>query len=84
MQSQGIVAKNSVLKKATNVSLNVDLLKEAKQFGINLSATFNKSLEEAVRLKKQQQFIEENKVAIKSCNVFTEKAGLFSDEFGIL
>ncbi|MFO6300522.1 type II toxin-antitoxin system CcdA family antitoxin [Rahnella selenatireducens] len=71
-------------KKRTNVTLSADLLEQAKAFGINLSATFDKALGEAVKEKKRKLFLEENQQAMDSCNAFTEDAGLFSTGRGVL
>jgi len=71
-------------KKRTNVTLSADLLEQAKVFGINLSATFDKALGEAVKEKQRKLFLEENQQAMDSCNAFTEKAGLFSQGRGVL
>jgi len=74
----------SANKKRTNVTLSADLLEQAKAFGINLSATFDKALGEAVKEKQRKQFIEENQQAMDSCNAFTAEAGLFSKGRGVL
>ena len=71
-------------KKRTNVTLSADLLEQAKAFGINLSATFDKALGEAVKEKQRTRFLEENQQAMDSCNAFTEQAGLFSQGRGVL
>ena len=68
-------------KKATNLSLNSDLLKRSRALNINLSAT----LEQALKAKLAETEIEkwkcENKNAIKTYNEFVEEHGCFSDEF---
>ncbi len=66
-------------KKATNLSLNSDLLAQAKELKINLSATLEKSLAEEVRKRKAETWLNENKEAIEASNTFIEKNGLFSD-----
>ncbi len=66
-------------KKATNLSLNSDLLLEAKRLNINLSATMEKALSEEVRQLKEKAWLEENRQAMNSCNDLVEKNGLFSD-----
>lgn len=72
------------LKKRTNVTLSADLLEQARELGINLSATFDIALKEAVRDKQRKRFMEENQQAIDSCNAFTQEAGLFSQGRGVL
>ncbi len=66
-------------KKATNVSLNSDLLAQAKDLKINLSATLEKSLAEEVRKRKAEAWLTENREALEASNKFIEENGLFSD-----
>lgn len=75
---------SSAVKKRTNVTLNAELLQQAKALGINLSATFDQALKEAVRDQQRKKFMEENQQAMDSCNAFTEEAGLFSQGRGVL
>ena len=70
-------------KKAANLSINKDLLAEARDLKINLSATLEEALQEKVRDKRRKQWLEENKVAIKACNELAEKNGLFSDKYRV-
>jgi antitoxin CcdA len=69
-------------KKATNLSVNSDLLRQAKEYGINLSATFEKSLEEMVRKEKEKRWLEENKEAIEAYNERIKKHGTFGQRMG--
>jgi antitoxin CcdA len=71
----------SAKKNPTNLSLNSDLLAEAKRLHINLSATMEKALGEEVRQLKEMQWLEENRQAIESCNELVEKNGMFSDAY---
>ncbi|HFG1952045.1 TPA: type II toxin-antitoxin system CcdA family antitoxin, partial [Vibrio cholerae] len=66
-------------KKATNLSLNSELLAEAKRLNINLSATMEKALEKEVSSRLKAEWLEKNAEAIETCNELTEKHGLFSD-----
>ena len=47
-----------------------------RALGINLSATFEASLREAVRQQKAAQWLEENRAALHSSNEWIEKNGL--------
>jgi antitoxin CcdA len=69
-------------KKATNLSVNSDLLRQAKEYGINLSATFEKSLEEMVRKEKEKRWLEENKEAIEENNRRVAERGTFAQMIG--
>jgi len=73
----------SAKKKPANLSLNSDLLAEAKRLHINLSATMEKALSEEVRQLKEKQWLEENKQAIESCNELVEANGMFSDAYRV-
>jgi len=66
-------------KKAVNLSVNSDLLIQAKQFNINLSATLEKALSEEVRKSKEEAWLEENKDSIEEYNQRIAKHGLFSE-----
>ncbi|EGR1837184.1 TPA: type II toxin-antitoxin system CcdA family antitoxin [Vibrio cholerae] len=70
-------------KKATNLSLNSELLAEAKRLNINLSATMEKALEKEVSSRLKAEWLEHNAEAIEACNELTEKHGLFSDSYRV-
>jgi len=66
-------------KKATNVSINSDLLEKARSLNINLSATLEQALAEQLRTEERAQWLRENADAIKAYNQFVESQGTFSD-----
>jgi antitoxin CcdA len=68
-------------KKACNVSVNQDLLRQAKALGINLSQTLEAELEVKVREAKAAAWAEENKAAIEARRLWVERNGLLSDHF---
>ena len=70
---------NAVIKKPTNLSLQADLLAEAKALDLNLSAELNKALAEIVRRKRAEQWLAENREAIDAYNRHIERDGLWSD-----
>jgi len=70
-------------KKPTNLSLNSDLLAEAKRLNMNLSATLEKALIEEVNERKGAKWIQDNASAIQACNELTENHGFFSDSFRV-
>ena len=51
-------------KKATNLSINADLLRKAKAMDINLSATLEQALLEALKKRLREQWLLENRTAI--------------------
>ncbi len=68
-------------KKATNLSLNSDLLKRSRDLNINLSATLEQALKAKLAETEAEKWKKENKNAIKAYNEFVEEHGCFSDEF---
>ena len=63
-------------KKPTNLSLNSKVLEMARELGMNVSATVDALLAEAVRERYWQRWNEENKEAIAHYNARIEKEGL--------
>lgn len=66
-------------KKPTNVSINSDLLMQARTLKINLSATLEQALAEQLGEQQRAQWLEENAAAIEAYNDHVEKQGTFSD-----
>ena len=67
-------------KRATNLSINSDLLEKAKSYKINLSKSFERYLNELVKEYEERQWKKENFEAIEEFNKRVEKRGVFSDE----
>jgi len=68
-------------KKATNLSVNSDLLKKARGLRINLSATLEQALALQVKSTAREAWLKENKKAIDALNDLVDKNGLFSDSY---
>lgn len=68
-------------KKATNLSINSDLLSKARKLNINLSATLEHALEKELRLAERDSWLNDNENAIRALNKLAEKNGLFSDAY---
>ncbi|MCB1849846.1 MAG: type II toxin-antitoxin system CcdA family antitoxin [Gammaproteobacteria bacterium] len=68
-------------KKATNLSINSDLLSKARKLNINLSATLEHALEAELRLAERDDWLKNNENAICELNELAEKKGLFSDAY---
>jgi antitoxin CcdA len=64
------------LRRATNVSLNEELLIEAKELRINVSRAAERGLAQAIIEKRAELWLSENKAAIESSNEYVEKHGL--------
>jgi len=67
-------------KKPTNVSINSDLLAQAKELKINLSATLENALADLVNSKQQELWKQKNKAAIEAYNQLIEENGVFGDD----
>jgi antitoxin CcdA len=66
-------------KKSTNLSINSDLLTQAKQNNINLSRALEQRLVEMLLEENRCKWREENKEAIEAYNRRIEVSGVFSD-----
>ena len=67
-------------KKATNLSINSDLLKKAKELHINISNSLEKTLIQLIKEKEIQNWEIQNKTSIKSYNERIAKHGCYSDD----
>ena len=66
-------------KVATNLSARADIVREATALGLNLSELFESAVAKAIRQKRQDLWLTENRDAIASYNARIERDGLFSD-----
>ena len=66
-------------KKATNLSVNSDLLNKAKALDINLSAALEQALAQLLKQRQQEQWLRENRAAIAAYNQEVEAHGAFGD-----
>ena len=78
MRMNGLPSKR---RKATNLSIDADLLEEARALGINLSRTLEERLVELVKAERIRRWQDENREAIEAMNRFTEEHGIFGEEF---
>lgn len=67
-------------KKPTNVTIDSDLLAQAKELKINISATLEIALIEQVRTRQRELWRHENLAAIQSYNQLVEEHGSLGDE----
>ncbi len=63
-------------KKATNITLSIDVLNEAKALGINLSQACDQFLRELVRQEQERRWQTENAEFIAAYNAGVERDGL--------
>jgi antitoxin CcdA len=69
----------SAPKKSANLSINADLLQQAKQLNINLSQALEQHLTEVVRQEQRRLWLAENQSALDAYNSRIESQGVFSD-----
>ena len=74
-----ITINQAAPKKSANLSINADLLQQAKQLNINLSQTLEHHLVEIIRQARRKQWLAENKDALDEYNRRIESCGTFSD-----
>ena len=67
-------------KRPTNLTVNSDLLDQAKTMKINISSILESALANIVKQKKREQWLEENRDSINTYNEAIKDVGLFSDE----
>lgn len=68
-------------KKATNLSVNSDLLQKARGLQVNLSATLEQALTDKLKAAEAEQWKKNNKVAVAAYNEFVAENGCLSDEY---
>jgi antitoxin CcdA len=73
--------KEKSLKKATNLTLNTEVLAEAKKLGINISKACDAFLELLVRQEKERLWKLENAKFISEYNQITDEEGLPLDKW---
>ena len=66
-------------RKATNLSINSDLLGIARELKLNLSRELERRLEEIVAERRSALWLAENREAIDAYNERVEQHGVFSD-----
>jgi antitoxin CcdA len=64
---------------ATNLTARTDLVRAAKELGLNLSEVFETAVIEAIERKRGEAWLAENAEAIASYNAKVERQGVFSD-----
>jgi antitoxin CcdA len=63
-------------RRATNITLDADLVAEARALNVNISRVAETGLTEAIRKEKERRWQEENAEAIESFNRYVEEHGL--------
>src|SRR5258705_10798449 len=67
----------STRKTPTNVSVRADLVRRAKELGLNLSGLLEAAIEHAIREAERADWLAKNQDGVRSFNVRVEKHGGF-------
>ena len=66
-------------KKPANLSVDAVLLEAAKSMKINLSQVFEAGLSAAIRQRRREEWLKNNRAALDAYNEHIEADGVFSD-----
>jgi antitoxin CcdA len=69
----------SAPKRPSNLSINSNLLTEARKYKINLSGLLEQALIQKLAEKKREEWLKENRQALETYNQRIEERGVFSD-----
>lgn len=69
-------AKPSGGRRATNVSLDPELLRQAKALGVNVSRACERGLALEVAAAKEKRWLAENGPALEAANAYVKARGL--------
>jgi antitoxin CcdA len=67
-------------RRSTNLSLDPALVDEAHALGLNLSATVNAMLAQAIAAERARSWRRENAAAIAATNALVADTGLWNDD----
>ncbi len=67
---------SSPVRKPTNLTLDSNLLSDAKALNVNLSRAAEEGVRAAVTKAREEQWRAENAAALESSNTFVDKHGL--------
>jgi antitoxin CcdA len=68
-------------RRATNVTLPVELLAQARALGLNVSQACENGLKAEIARSQATRWVEENRGALASSNAYVERNGLPLSEF---
>ncbi|MEZ2221398.1 type II toxin-antitoxin system CcdA family antitoxin [Rhizobium sp. RCC_161_2] len=63
-------------RRSANLTLNKDILSEARELGINISRAAEDGLSRAIRSERERRWRAENAEAIADANAYIENHGL--------
>ncbi|SAH97074.1 Post-segregation antitoxin (ccd killing mechanism protein) encoded by the F plasmid [Bordetella ansorpii] len=68
-------------KRATNISLSLDVYESARELGMNISQLCDQLLREAIRVERARRWADEHADFIDAYNRLTEAEGLPLDQW---
>lgn len=72
--------KSARRRRATNVSLRVDLVETARELDLNLSRELEGRLEDVIRQRKTAAWKKENRAAVDAYARFVERHGVWNED----
>ena len=63
-------------KKATNITLSLDIYQDARRFGINISQVAEQGLREEIQARRERQWNQDNAGFIATYNRLVEEEGV--------
>ena len=79
--SDGVRTMNASRKRAANLTLDPELLEEARALGVNLSRAAENGVHEAVTKARAERWRSENAGALRSSNEYVDEHGLPLERF---
>jgi antitoxin CcdA len=73
------IASAPTQRRTVRLSLNADLVREAREYHLNLSATLERALVEQLRQLRAERWLAENKDGIAAYNALVHRHGTFAD-----
>jgi antitoxin CcdA len=71
--------RTSVRKARLNITVDADLLSEARKQGLNLSELMERAIADVTKAERARKWREDNAEAIEQYNAMIEEEGLWSD-----
>ena len=63
-------------RKPTNVLLDANMVRDARDLGLSLSRACEQGLAAALKVERERQWLDENREAIETWNVWVKENGL--------
>jgi antitoxin CcdA len=81
LREAGAAYRSGTTRKATNVTVDAEVLKQARALGINLSGVLESRLVELIREAERDRWRAANREAIENYNARIERDGIFGERY---